>query len=113
MSTKVDEFMSDLEAGTFVDRVSQALSNVALGVVTNGKKGKVTLQFDISQIGDSSQVTIDHKLAYVKPTGKGKLTEETTSRTPMHVNKGGKITWAQEDQIQMFGRNGEPNPPKQ
>ncbi|MCC5855150.1 MAG: hypothetical protein JJU10_05615 [Idiomarina sp.] len=113
MSTKVEDFLSDLEAGTFVDRVSQALSNVALGVVTNGKKGKVTIQFDLSQIGDSSQITIDHTLSYVKPTAKGKVTEVTTSKTPMHVNKGGKITWNQEDQIQMFGRNGEPNPPQQ
>lgn len=110
MSTNVDDFMGDLEAGTFKERVSKALSDVALGVVTNGKKGKVTVQFDISRIGESAQVTIDHKLAYVKPTAKGKLAEESTSKTPMHVNKGGKITWQPEDQIQMFGRHGEPNP---
>lgn len=112
-TTNVEDFMGDLEAGAFVERVATALSHVALGVVTNGKKGKVTLQFDISQIRDSSQVTVDHKLAYVKPTAKGKVTEESSSSTPMHVNKGGKITWSPEDQIQMFGRNGEPNPPKQ
>lgn len=108
MSTNVQEFIDDLEAGTFSDRVSQALSNVALGVVSTGKKGKVVIQFDIGRIGESSQVTIDHSLTYTKPTAKGKVVEQTSSNTPMHVNKGGKITWSPEDQMQMFGRDGEP-----
>ena len=52
-------------------QVAVALSSVAAGVVEHGKKGKVTLSFDISQIGESHQVKITHKLDFAQPTKRG------------------------------------------
>lgn len=54
--TDVTEFLNNLNAGVFAQQVAVALSSVAAGVVEHGKKGKVTLSFDITQIGESHQV---------------------------------------------------------
>ncbi len=39
-----------------------------------------------------------HKLSYVRPTNRGKISEEDTTETPMYVNRGGRLTILQEDQ---------------
>lgn len=35
---------------------------------------------------------IKHKLSYVRPTNRGKISEEDTTETPMYVNRGGRLT---------------------
>ena len=107
MSTNVTEFIGDLDAGVFEEKLSRALSDVAMGVVTQSKPGKVSITFEMKQIGQSSTVNIAHKLTYSKPTASGKLSEENTTETPMHVNQGGKLTLFPEDQGQLFGKKGE------
>lgn len=86
------QLVGDLDAGIFEQKVTTAVAEAALGVVTTGKKGRVVLTLDIKRIGDSNQVELTHGLRYVKPTNKGKVTEEDTTATPLHVGPRGHLT---------------------
>lgn len=99
--TNVPDFLGELDAGVFINKIAGALNTAALGVLNNGSKGKVVLTFDIDRMGNSieeKRVMIKHKLQYITPTPRGKVSEEDTTETPMFVNRGGKLTILQEDQ---------------
>jgi hypothetical protein len=101
-----------LDAGVFMNKIAGALNTAALGVLNNGSKGKVVLTFDIDRMGNSieeKRVMIKHKLQYVTPTPRGKVSEEDTTETPMFVNRGGKLTILQEDQGNLFTLGGDPD----
>lgn len=102
MSTKVAEFLDDLDGGVFSEKLATALSDVGAGVTTHGKSGSVTVTLSFKQIGNSNQVQIDHTLKYTKPTAKGKVSEENSTATPMHVGKGGALSLWPENQDDMF-----------
>lgn len=101
-TTDVSTLFNDLDGGVFAERLSAAVRDVALGVVTNSKKGKVTITLDIEQIGNSSQVQVKHQIKYVRPTAKGRAMEEATTSTPLHVGRGGALTLFPELQVDMF-----------
>ncbi|MGC1547441.1 MAG: hypothetical protein WA777_02835 [Rhodanobacter sp.] len=103
-ATDITTLFSDLDAGIFVERLSAALRDTALGVVTTGKKGKVIITLDLSRIGDSSQVSAVHQIKSTKPTLKGRVVEEATTSTPLHVGKGGALSLFPETQTDMFQR---------
>lgn len=88
----VSDLIDDLDAGVFAQKVTAAIAEAALGVVSTGKKGKVTLTFDLARIGDANQVQLTHGLKYVKPTSKGRVMEEDTTSTPLHVGPRGHLT---------------------
>lgn len=111
MSTDVKTFLEDLNGGVFEEKLSTVLSDVAANVVTQGKPGKVQVTFDIEQIGNGYQVQVKHKLTYSKPTLRGKVTEEDTTITPMHLGRGGRMTLFPEGQEMLFDKKGNPNPP--
>lgn len=107
MQTDVTELLNDLDAGVFAEKLGKALSEVAAAVIDHDKKGTVTIQLDMKRIGNSYQVAIAHKLAFTRPTSKGKVSEENSTETPMHVGKGGRLTLFHESQKQMFTKTGE------
>lgn len=86
------ELFDQLDAGIFRQKVSKAFSDVALGVAIHGKKGKVTLTFVFDRIGESTQVEMVHTVHFAKPTERGKVMEENTTSTPLHVGVGGTLT---------------------
>lgn len=96
------DLLQELDAGVFAQKLARALADVALGVVTTGKTGKVTMQIDMKQIANGSQINMDHKLLYVKPTGNGKATEENTTSTAVYVGSGGKLTLLPDRQNDFF-----------
>lgn len=55
-STDVPNFIGDLNAGIFEKQLGAVLSDVAAGVVLNGKQGEVTIKLKLKQISDTSQV---------------------------------------------------------
>jgi len=109
MSTDVSEFIRDLYAGVFEQKLSQALSDVAAGVVDHHEEGTITIKLKLKQIGLSNTVNIKHELVYKKPTMTGFAGETDNTETPMCVGVGGKITLFPEDQKQMFDARGEIN----
>ncbi len=110
--TDTTEFLQELNGGAFASQIGHALSEVAAGVVDHGKAGKITITLDFSQIGDSHQVKIKHKLDYKVPTKRGTRSENTSLDTPMHVGTGGKITLFQEKHDQLFSRDEAPINPR-
>lgn len=92
--TNVPDFLGELDAGVFINKIAGALNTAALGVLNNGSKGKVVLTFDIDRMGNSieeKRVMIKHKLQYITPT------------------RGGKLTILQEDQGNLFTLGGDPD----
>lgn len=93
ISTDVPNFIGDLNAGIFEKQLGAVLSDVAAGVVLNGKQGEVTIKLKIKQISDTSQVSVEHSIDYKTPTAKGgHRTEYSVGATPMHVLRGGVIS---------------------
>lgn len=110
--TDTAEFLGELNGGAFASQIGHALSEVAAGVVDHNKAGKLVITLDLSQIGQSSQVSIKHKLEYKVPTMRGTRSENTTLDTPMFVGSGGKLTLFQERHDQMFTREQAPIIPR-
>lgn len=89
----IPDFIGELDAGLFENKLATALSEVALGVLANDKQGKVTVEFSFKKMdSDNPSVQIQHKLSYTKPTKRGKSSEEDTTATPMYVHKGGVLS---------------------
>ncbi|WP_274538084.1 hypothetical protein [Escherichia coli] len=78
-------------SGSLVSRISGAVHNLEI------------------EPFDENRVKIKHKLSYVRPTNRGKISEEDTTETPMYVNRGGRLTILQEDQGQLLTLAGEPD----
>lgn len=105
--TNIEQFVEELDGGTFFTRVARALSEAAAGAVNHRGKGKVTVEFSIKPIGESRQVEIDHTVAYVEPTAKGQRTEKHTTSTPMYVNVRGKLSLMPETPNGVLFKTGE------
>lgn len=108
MSTKVDEFFSDLDAGVFEDKLSKILSDVAGATIDHGQKGEVVIKLSMKQVGNSDQVAIDHTIQYKRPTSRGHVSEVNTTTTPMYVGKRGAMSFLPENQGQLLDKKGNP-----
>lgn len=86
------DLLGELDAGIYIQKVSRALADTALGAVTTGKAGKVVLTLDVKQIGSSNQVMVKHAVKMVKPTANGRTTDENLTETPVYVGVGGKLS---------------------
>lgn len=93
--TDVGEFITDLDGGQFDRMLGVALSQVAAACVDNDKTGQVQVTFSISPIKGTHQVSVGHKLKFVRPTMHGKAGEEAERETVMHVGKGGRLSLTQ------------------
>ena len=101
MATHVATFITDLDAGMLEKKMAATLSNIAAAVIDTGKQGELSIGLKIKQIGSSHQVQVTHKISMVKPTWRGKETEEDTTATPMHVGRGGDMTFFPDTQETM------------
>lgn len=97
----VTDILTELDAGVFEQKISNALAEVAMGVVGTGKVGKVVVTFDLKQIDASSQVSVKHQVKFIKPMPHGKISEENTTATPMHVGVRGRLSLFPENQEKM------------
>ena len=104
-ATDVGEFVTDLDGGHFDHMLSVALSKVAAAVIDHDpKKGKVCVELAFERIGGTTQVRIAHIIKFAQPTGAGRLVEEATGATVMHVGRFGRLTLSQG---QLIGKQGE------
>ena len=109
-ATDTSEFINSLNAGVFADQVGRALSDVAAGVVDHGKKGKVVITLELSRIGESNQVKINHKLDFTAPTKRGSKREDTALDTPMYVTPDGVVLFQTNPTDQLFKKEDTPVP---
>jgi hypothetical protein len=98
----LNDTLQELDAGIFVNKVTEALRKVALGVVNHNKKGTVTIQLDIDRIGESDSVQVKHTVKYNQPTLRGKLVEDNTTSTPLHVSRFGDLSISPLSQADLF-----------
>jgi hypothetical protein len=110
MKTDVAQLLEDLDGGIFIEKLSATLSEVAENVLAHGAAGKVTINLEMKQIDNSSQVSMTHKLAYQRPTKRGKVQEEDQTSTPLYVNRGGKLTLFPEGSLHTTGDESEKGP---
>ncbi|MHC5351664.1 hypothetical protein [Metapseudomonas furukawaii] len=108
--TDINDFFGSLNAGIFGQQIGAALSEVGTGVVEFGKKGKLIITLELSQIGESNQVKINHKLDYLVPTKRGSRREDTALDTPMYVTAKGLELFQTDPTAQMFTREDTPVP---
>ena len=94
-ATNVPELISDLDGGVFERVLSIALSQVGSAVTTHEKKGEVTLKLKFEHIKGTSQVRMEHDLAFKKPTGSGASSEVTKGATVLHVGRFGALSLTQ------------------
>ena len=102
MSTDITTLLNDLDAGVFAEKLSAAISKNAMAVIDTGKEGEVVITLKMKQIASHHQVEVSHKIKFTRPTHRGKVAEEDTTTTPMHVGRGGKLTFYPENQTDMF-----------
>lgn len=100
--TNLEQLLGDLDGGVFAQKIATALSDVALAVAHTGKAGEVTIKFPMKRIGESTQVQVDHRLAYSKPTARGKVSEENTTSTPLYVGARGALSLIPDTQQRLF-----------
>lgn len=106
--TDTSEFINSLNAGVFAQQIGKALSEVAAGVVDHNKKGSVVITLELSPIGESNQVKINHKLDYKQPTKRGTKREDTALDTPMYVTANGLELFQSDPTAQLFNREQAP-----
>ncbi len=103
------ETLPDLDAGLFVRKLSRAMADTAMAVVSQegrAKKGRVTITLDIERLNaDGTQVNVTHTLAYSRPTKRGKATEEDATATLMYVGGNGALTLLPFKQNDLFGKS--------
>lgn len=106
------ETLADLDAGVFLQKVSQAIKDTALGTVAHGdkgKQGKVILELSMKRIGESSQVTLAHKLKFERPTKRGKTMEEDTTETALYVSHRSGLSIMPDNQLDFINSNNNEN----
>lgn len=104
--TDVPQFMGELGAGVFEEKLAHILSDVASAVLTNSKQGEVSIKLKMKRVGSTDQVNVEHTLAYKKPKKRGQISEDDSQETVMYVNEGFNLSQFPENQMDMLG-NGE------
>lgn len=102
MSNDIATLINDLDAGVFAEKLATAISKNAMAVVDTGKEGEVVITLKMKQIANHHQVEVSHKIKFVRPTMRGKVSEEDTTTTPMHVGRGGKLSFYPENQMDLL-----------
>lgn len=101
-SRNLDDVLQELDAGIFVNKVTESLKKVALGVINHDKKGSVIIKLELDRIGETDSVQIKHTIQYNQPTKRGKLVEDNATTTPMHVSRTGELSVNRQSQDDLF-----------
>jgi hypothetical protein len=92
----INQTLESLNAGIFMKQIEAVTKQVALGVLQNGqkgRKGKVTIELTLTQLGDDTgMVNVQHKWEYKFPTLRGNKAENSSNITPMCVSPEGELT---------------------
>lgn len=101
----VAEFIGELDAGVFEEKLARILGDTALAAMANSKEGEVTLKFKIKPMSQS-QANVSHTIEFKAPTKNGKKSETNTTATLLYVGAKGKMSLFPENQTQMFDKKG-------
>jgi hypothetical protein len=104
--SEIGEFIGELGAGVFEEKLARVLNETASAVMANDRDGEVVLRFKMKPIS-SSQTKVTHSIEFKAPTLNGVKSEKNTTDTVMYVGQKGKLSLFPEDQMQMFSKRGE------
>lgn len=99
------EFIGELDAGVFEEKLLRILGDTAMAAMTNSKEGEITLKFKIKPMSQS-QANVTHTIEFKAPTKNGKKSETNTTSTLLYVGAKGKMSLFPENQTQMFDKKG-------
>lgn len=105
--TDIAEFIGELGAGVFEEKLTRTIRETALAAMQYNKTGEITLKFKITPI-NQSQVKIVHTIINKAPTMNGEKAEKNATDTHMFVGEKGKMSLFPENQAQMFSKTGAP-----
>lgn len=103
--SEISEFLAELGAGTFEEKLQRTINETASLVMTNNREGEVTIKFKMKPIS-SSQAKVTHSIDFKAPTLNGQKSEKNTTDTVMYVGQKGKLSLFPENQTQMFDMRG-------
>jgi len=90
--SKFVETIEELDAGLFLETAQELMKAAVRGVVATGKKGNLTLKFDLERIGESASIKVSHDVSYTLPTKNGKLVENKATATVLHADNFGNLS---------------------
>lgn len=103
--SQVNEFIGELDAGVFEEKLTRILGDTAMAAMVNSKEGEVTVKFKIKPMSQS-QANVSHTIEFKAPTKNGKKSETNTTATLLYVGAKGKMSLFPENQTQMFDKKG-------
>lgn len=105
MSMDPQQFLADLDAGNFSNKLAEAIQHAAAGTRNTRRASQVVITFNFEAIGESNSLNVKHKLAFMQPTHRGKVAEEDTTSTQMYINSDGSVTVFPDTQTQLFSKD--------
>lgn len=96
MTTDASEFITDLDAGIFAQKLGKSISNCAAAAIDQDREATINIKLTFKRIGES-QIGVKHKLDYSYPTTRGNKKEDETTSTAMYIHTTGAVTlWPQQ-----------------
>jgi len=91
MATDVCEFITDLEAGIFSNKLGTAISHCAAACIEKERQAEIKISIKFQRISEG-QVNVIHKLEFAYPTQRGTKREDETDSTAMHMDDRGNVS---------------------
>lgn len=101
----IGDFISELGAGVFEEKVQQALKDAGYATMAHAAPSEITIKLKISP-ASKSQAKIVHSIVAKIPQLNGEKTEKNTTHTIMYVGEKGKLSIFPENQTDMFTKRG-------
>lgn len=101
IQTETYEFMGELDAGIFAEKIARGVMDTALAVMQHERPGEVILKFNFSK-ASIQQVNVGHKITTKAPTKNGFKQETNSTSSVLYVTEKGKMSIFPENQSDMF-----------
>jgi len=98
-ATDVTDFIANLDAGLFEQKLGLALSQVAAGAMDHDRKGKITITLTFERLEGTFQCRVGHQLQFARPTLDGEAGEKEKRATVFHVGQYGALSIIPPDMV--------------
>lgn len=99
--SEIGDFISELGAGTFEEKVHAALKEAGYSAMKNTAPSEIVIKLKITP-ASQSQAKVEHTIETLMPTLNGKKKEINKTHTIMYVGEKGKLSIFPENQSDMF-----------
>lgn len=103
MVSDIGDFISELGAGTFEEKVQEALKAAGYSTMKHSGTSEIVIKLKITP-ASQTQTKIVHSIETKMPTLNGSKTEKNSTHTLMYVWEQGKFSIFPENQSDMFSK---------